>query len=162
MLWGRFPVRVHTYAVGLIPVPGVYRKQPIDVCLSHQCFSLSLPHSLSKKLWKYVLGWRLWGEKESRLYCSTIRIVKSKQITKSPNEDMEKKYATGGRVSCKPQWISVIESTKSNTHLSYNTAIQFLRICWHNFFTEMYIIYIYTLEGTEVLSPWNCLFGILI
>ena len=37
---------VHQKVVGLIPSQGMYGRQPIDVSLSHRCFSL--PSSLSK------------------------------------------------------------------------------------------------------------------
>ena len=38
----RFPVRAHTQAADSIPHQDTYGKQPIDVSLSHRCFSLSL------------------------------------------------------------------------------------------------------------------------
>ena len=46
----QFPVRPHAWVVGPVPTPGARERQPIDVSLSHGCFSpslfLSLPLSL--------------------------------------------------------------------------------------------------------------------
>ena len=40
---GSIPSQGTCLGAGLIPSLGTYGRQPIDVCLSHQCFSLSLP-----------------------------------------------------------------------------------------------------------------------
>ena len=40
-----FLVRAHAWVEGSLPSRGVYERQPIDVCLSHQCFSPSHSHS---------------------------------------------------------------------------------------------------------------------
>ena len=41
-----FLVRARTWVVGSFPSPGTRGRQPINVSLSHLCFSLSLPLSL--------------------------------------------------------------------------------------------------------------------
>ena len=44
--WVQSSVRAHALVVGSIPSRGMYRRQLINVSLSHQCFSLPLPLSL--------------------------------------------------------------------------------------------------------------------
>ena len=48
----RFPVTAHAWVAGLVSSWGVYRRQPMDVSVSHGCFfsfpSPSLPLSLKK------------------------------------------------------------------------------------------------------------------
>ena len=54
----QFLVTAHAWVAGLIPSEGTYKRQQIDVSLSHRCFSpsFSLPFPLSKnKLKKYFL-----------------------------------------------------------------------------------------------------------
>ena len=41
---GSVPGQAHTQVAGLIPAQGVYRRQLIDVSLSHLSLSLSLSH----------------------------------------------------------------------------------------------------------------------
>ena len=43
VLWVQILVRAHTKVAGLMPMRGACGKLPMDVSLSHQCFSLSLP-----------------------------------------------------------------------------------------------------------------------
>ena len=49
----RFLVRAHVWVVVLIPSWGTYERQPIDVSLSHWCFSPSLSSSLPLSLSKF-------------------------------------------------------------------------------------------------------------
>ena len=46
----QFPVRAHAWVVGSVPGQGVYGRQPVNVSLSHQCFSHSLNPSLPLSL----------------------------------------------------------------------------------------------------------------
>ena len=46
----RFPVRAYSWVAGLVPHFGACERQPTDVSLSHQCFSLSLSPSLPLSL----------------------------------------------------------------------------------------------------------------
>ena len=48
----RFLVRAHALVAGLVPSLGTYERQPIDISLSHRCFSpsLSLSFALSLKI----------------------------------------------------------------------------------------------------------------
>ena len=43
------PVRAHTWVAGSVPRQVWNEKQPVDVSLSHQCFSTSLSLSLKEK-----------------------------------------------------------------------------------------------------------------
>ena len=43
-------IRAHAWIAGSVPVQGVYKSQPINVSLSHQCFSPSLFPSLPLSL----------------------------------------------------------------------------------------------------------------
>ena len=42
----QFLVRAHAWVVGSVPGQGMFERQPIDVSLSHRCFSPSLSPSL--------------------------------------------------------------------------------------------------------------------
>ena len=44
-LWVQFPVKAYAQAVHSVPGQGAYRRQPMDVSLSRQCFSISLSPS---------------------------------------------------------------------------------------------------------------------
>ena len=57
MLQVLFPVRAHAWVVGSIPGQGAYRRQPIDVSLSHRCFCI--PPSLSLKINTHICEWGL-------------------------------------------------------------------------------------------------------
>ena len=46
----RFPVRAHALLAGSVPIWGMFGSQPMDVSLSHQCFSLSPSLPLSLKI----------------------------------------------------------------------------------------------------------------
>ena len=48
----RFLVRAHAWVTGSVPGHAVFNRQPTDVSLSHQCFSLSLSPSL-------LLSWKI-------------------------------------------------------------------------------------------------------
>ena len=60
----RLRVKAHAWVAGLVSGRGVYRRQPINLSLSHGCFSpsFSLPSSLSKnqkiKLKKNILDFK--------------------------------------------------------------------------------------------------------
>ena len=46
----QFSVKAHAWGAGSVPSSGSYKRQPIHVSLSHQCFSLSLSPSLPLSL----------------------------------------------------------------------------------------------------------------
>ena len=51
---------VHQEVAGLIPGQGAHGKQPINVSLSHQCFSLSLSQ-INKQIFERELkGKKMW------------------------------------------------------------------------------------------------------
>lgn len=55
-VWAQFPGRAYTWVEGLTPGRGAYRRQMIQVSLSHQflSFFLFLSHPLSKKSIKNI------------------------------------------------------------------------------------------------------------
>ena len=61
------PVRTYTQAWGLIPSRGAQERQPIDVSLSYQCFSLCLSFPLTPSLPLSLKSINLsWGEERNK------------------------------------------------------------------------------------------------